>query len=674
MRLCSPKYFFVFALLASALHAQSTAVPTAGPAIPAQTLVAGGSAVTLNLQNHFSVPNVTGPVVQFETILGRINVELRSDIAPRHATNFLAYVDAGRYANTFFHRAATFDGGAMSIIQGGGYRSLGGSNVSEVQKFPAVALEYNTSFPNARGTLAAARTSAPDSATSEWFFNVRDNTTNLNEANGGGYSVFGEVIGAGMTVVDAIAALNRVAAGGAFGELPVRNYTTGTPTADNLAIVQSISRATLFPTGGGRSVVSFELTNSAPNTVQTTLSGSTLTLAGTAGGTANLTVRALDGSGGSAQHQFTVTVTVTAPSFTSQPRSVTIASGSTVVFSAPATGVPTYQWRKDGTNLAGATGATLVINNATAANAGVYSVVATNSVGATTSNSATLTVSTVSAASVGRLANLSVLTDAGAGDQALTVGAVVGPISGGGSMPLLARAVGPTLGQPPFTVPAVLADPVLSLYNRGAATPLASNDDWGGTAELQAAFTAVGAFALPANSLDSALLRTSAAGDYVVQIGGKGTATGRVIAEFYDATGSARTASSPRLVNLSVLKRINAGAMLTAGFVIGGQTARTVLIRAIGPGLEAFGVGDRMSDPALSLFGVGQVKLQDNDNWGGDLNISNLGNAVGAFAVTNAASRDAMLVTTLAPGDYTVEVRAADSGGGFAIVEVYEVP
>ena len=162
-----------------------------------------------------------------------------------------------------------------------------------------------------------------------------------------------------------------------------------------------------------------------------------------------------------------------------------------------------------------------------------------------------------------------------------------------------------------------------------------------------------------------------------MQVSGVGGATGPVIAELYDATPSASfTATTPRLVNVSVLKTIPTGSLLTAGFVIGGATAKTVLVRVIGPrlALAPFGITDAMPDPKLELFS-GQTVIASNDNWGGDAQLSAVGAAVGAFTVTDATSKDAILVITLAPGNYTVQASpVAATTGGLAIVEVYEVP
>src|SRR5439155_11498528 len=186
-------------------------VPTLTQPFANVTLAPGDQARTIDVSNFITVPGVlrTNSFARFDTVYGRFSVELRNDVAPRHVANFLNYVNTSAYTNTFIHRSASFDNGAVSIVQGGGYRL---PLVTTIPKFAPVALEYN--LANTRGTLAAARSSDVNSATSEWYFNVRDNSTILNQANGGGYTVFGRVLGTGMSVVDAIAALSRYNAGG----------------------------------------------------------------------------------------------------------------------------------------------------------------------------------------------------------------------------------------------------------------------------------------------------------------------------------------------------------------------------------------------------------------------------------------------------------------------------
>ena len=363
---------------------------------------------------------------------------------------------------------------------------------------------------------------------------------------------------------------------------------------------------------------------------------------------------------------------VAATSITTQPASLVMVSGSTAVFSVVATGAPTYQWLKYGVALPGATNRTLVVP-ATAETVGSYSVVVTDALESGTSASATLSLATTAENS--RLINLSILTNISAADPDFTIGTVLGGAGTSGEKPLLVRAVGPSLGA--LGVPGTLDDPKLEMF-AGAAT-FATNDNWGGGAALSNAFVQVGAFAYTAgNSRDAALFNAATPPrDYTVRVSsGVAGASGAVIAELYDATpASAFTATTARLINVSVRKQIDAGATLTAGFVIGpsgGTVARTVLVRAIGPGLGVFGVPGTMPDPKLELFSGANV-IAASDNWGGDASLTAAGKAVGAFAIADLQSKDAMILVTLAPGNYTAQVTGSGSGG-VALVEVYEVP
>ncbi|MCX6940531.1 MAG: immunoglobulin domain-containing protein [Verrucomicrobia bacterium] len=363
---------------------------------------------------------------------------------------------------------------------------------------------------------------------------------------------------------------------------------------------------------------------------------------------------------------------VAATSITTQPASLVMVSGSTAVFSVVATGAPTYQWLKYGVALPGATNRTLVVT-ATAETVGSYSVVVTDALESGTSASATLSLATTAENS--RLINLSILTNISAADPDFTMGTVLGGTGTSGNKPLLVRAVGPSLGA--LGVLDTLDDPKLEMF-AGAAT-FATNDNWGGGAALSNAFVQVGAFAYTAgNSRDAALLNAATPPrDYTVRVSsGVAGASGAVIAELYDATpASAFTATTARLINVSVRKQIDAGATLTAGFVIGpsgGTVARTVLVRAIGPGLGVFGVPGTMPDPKLELFSGANV-IAASDNWGGDASLTAAGKAVGAFAIADLQSKDAMILVTLAPGNYTAQVTGSGSGG-VALVEVYEVP
>jgi len=373
--------FSVLALgLATALSAQST-VPTLSTPFAARALAPGGAPVQIYLGNHFSLPGVAGQLVQFDTVLGRFNLELFAHLAPQHAANFLNYVQSGSYTSSFFHRSATFESnGLTSIVQGGGYTWLGTSPAT-IFEFNPVPLEYN--LANARGTIAAARKSDLNSATSQWFINTRDNSTILGPANGGGYSVFGRVLGTGMTVVDAIAAMPRVNAGGAFTSLPVRNYSGGTIATANLAIINSASVITLFPSasGAGTSLLTFEGGNTAPSVVDAGLSGSTLTLTPLAGGAASVILRATDTNGNFVQTAFPVTV----------PQVVT--QGGTAAFVAPET-ANARQWQLNGLDIVGGTAATLTVANVQPIATGLYVARMTSDTGTTSSPASILGVST----------------------------------------------------------------------------------------------------------------------------------------------------------------------------------------------------------------------------------------------------------------------------------------
>jgi hypothetical protein len=161
---------------------------------------------------------------------------------------------------------------------------------------------------------------------------------------------------------------------------------------------------------------------------------------------------------------------------------------------------------------------------------------------------------------------------------------------------------------------------------------------------------------------------------YTVEVRGNGT-TGRVLAEIYDATpNGSYTRTTPRLINVSVLKQLAAGDRLVAGFVMGGALPQQVVVRAVGPTLSAaFGVGDAMADPKIELFDDAHKLIASNHGWGGGPKLAQAFSVVGAFKLPEK-SRDAALVVTLKPGRYSAEVSAAGGAGGVTLVELYEVP
>lgn len=180
------------------------------------------------------------PVVRLETSKGTIVLELDAGKAPATVANFLAYVKAGFYDGTIFHRVMP---GFM--IQGGGFTPT----MEQKPTRAAIANESANGLGNARGTIAMARTSDPDSATAQFFINLKDNTF-LDKARAQdtvGYCVFGHVI-KGMSVVDAIAGVPT----GSFGQF--QDVPT-TPVTIVKAVVEppaAVAKPTAAPPSGQR--------------------------------------------------------------------------------------------------------------------------------------------------------------------------------------------------------------------------------------------------------------------------------------------------------------------------------------------------------------------------------------------------------------------------------------
>jgi peptidyl-prolyl cis-trans isomerase B (cyclophilin B) len=165
--------------------------------------------------------------VVMETSEGTIKIELEDDKAPGTVANFLSYVDDGFYDNTIFHRVIP-----NFMIQGGGFQP------GMTQKKPKAAIQNESSngLSNKRGTLAMARTSAPHSATAQFFINVKDNLF-LDKAQAQdrvGYCVFGRVI-EGMDVVDKIKGVSTTSRGG-HQDVPAKDV-----------VIKSVRRAEAEP-------------------------------------------------------------------------------------------------------------------------------------------------------------------------------------------------------------------------------------------------------------------------------------------------------------------------------------------------------------------------------------------------------------------------------------------
>ncbi|HTO04623.1 MAG TPA: immunoglobulin domain-containing protein [Opitutus sp.] len=374
-------------------------------------------------------------------------------------------------------------------------------------------------------------------------------------------------------------------------------------------------------------------------------------------------------SAGSVTSVGAVLAVVSAPSFTSQPASQSVATGSSVSFSAVALGSPTpnLQWKKDGVAISGATSGALMLGNVSSADAATYSVVATNSAGSVTSIGAVLTVTAVTpvapdpvpapveVASLSQLQNISARAVPGNGAQTIAMNFTVK----GEDTAVLVRAIGPGLAA--FTKVATFSDPKLALTDAG--TTIASNDNWGGSAALASTFTQVGAFPLAANSKDAAILSTLSAKSYSAAISGK--AGGLAMMEVYDADSI-----GGRIACVDVRAPVGTGEQrLIGGFTITGTKSLRVLIRArnLGQG----GGKNAAIDPQLEIH-RGSTLLARNDNWGGTAALKTSFELAGASSLV-ANSNDAAIDITLEPGTYTATVSGVNNSTGFAQLEIFEV-
>ena len=145
-----------------------------------------------------STAAMAAPTVDLQTTMGAIVIELDSEKAPLTVKNFLQYAQSGFYDATVFHRV--IDG---FMIQGGGFTK----DMAEKPTNGTIVNESKNGLKNQRGTIAMARRAEPNSASSQFFINHKDNSGQLDyPSNGGGYAVFGKVV-SGMDVVDKIARL-----------------------------------------------------------------------------------------------------------------------------------------------------------------------------------------------------------------------------------------------------------------------------------------------------------------------------------------------------------------------------------------------------------------------------------------------------------------------------------
>ena len=182
---------------------------------------------------------VNATIVEFQTSEGNFQVNLFDQGTPATVANFLQYVDEQHYTNSVVHRVAS-----GFVVQGGGFTFEGDWPLERIETNPAVINEPVNS--NVRGTISMAKLGGdPNSATDQWFFNLKNNNTgtanggNLDLQNGG-FTAFGQVIGDGMTVVEKIAELELCQS------IPMTGYSSesctdlATPGLENFVVINQI--------------------------------------------------------------------------------------------------------------------------------------------------------------------------------------------------------------------------------------------------------------------------------------------------------------------------------------------------------------------------------------------------------------------------------------------------
>jgi cyclophilin family peptidyl-prolyl cis-trans isomerase len=364
--------------------------PAGAPAI-VQTLAdrtVGLGSLNLNLNEFFTDPD-TPKAARIDTTLGNIDLALYENVTPQHVQNFLAYATAGDYNGVAFHRALP-----GFVVQVGGFKPTAAPNIfTTVTKRTSPFNEPG--LANVRGTIAAAKLGDdPDSATHDFFLNLNDNRTNLDNQNSG-FTVFGRVTGTGMAVVDAIAALPRRTyslvidgADGSLSDFPM-NATTAPATMDIAQTIKIDSATEITP-------LTYSVTsNSNPAALSAVVENGQLQMTGLSGGVAEITVTATDLDGQVTPQTFEVTVdgNISNPLIVSATGSQILPVGSTATFSVVAQGTDlVFAWRKDGVLIPNEQSNQLVLLDIDDDDAGVYDVVVSNSVKSVTSAPATLTI------------------------------------------------------------------------------------------------------------------------------------------------------------------------------------------------------------------------------------------------------------------------------------------
>ena len=254
-----------------------------------------------------------------------------------------------------------------------------------------------------------------------------------------------------------------------------------------------------------------------------------------------------------------------------------------------------------------------------------------------------------------RLVNISTRMRVGTGDEVLIGGFI---IQGDVVKTVILRAIGPSLSN--SGLHGALQDPQMELYD-STGTLLESNDNWQQSLDMS---EIIDSGLAPSDPREAAIFARLAPGNYTAIISGVNATTGIGLVESYTLDKNASHAA-----NMSTRGRVGVGdEVLIGGFIVGGQTTKRIIVRAIGPSLGGNGFSV-LADPVVELHGSDGQLIALNDDWATGSQQSE----IAATGLQPNNSRESALIATIPSGNYTAIVQGANGGAGIGLVEIYDL-
>ena len=256
------------------------------------------------------------------------------------------------------------------------------------------------------------------------------------------------------------------------------------------------------------------------------------------------------------------------------------------------------------------------------------------------------------------LLNISTRARAETGENVLIGGFILG--NGGGSKNIVVRALGPSLVARAVSFP--LLDPSLQLFD-ATGQLIASNNDWMSNANEQAISDSGLA---PSDPRESAILTALGPGNFTAVVTGiDGTTNNIALVEVFDLD----SVNPPQLLNISTRASVDtADGQMIAGLIVGGTTAKAIVIRGLGPSLAA-SIANPLPNPTLTIFNSSGIAIATNDDWQQDASAADVQNV--GLAPANVL--ESAILLTLPPGNYTAILSDVNGATGVGLVEIYNV-